>query len=241
MKKLLALILFLVIIVNLFSCTLPRIQFVYDDETKKDDKVNGEQNNDPGNPDKNTYIPTTGISLNEDRITGHIGDTFSLTATVSPDNATDKSVVWSSGNPSVAKVSETGEVTLKGIGKTKIYADTIDGKAAECSVSVEKKLEYFEKTLTFGNYKEYLNVTIRQTSNSFVINISPKYEEYTYDVMLVYNITVTKYNPDSMPTTKTEIVKCGIGTYTRPLFGTINSVDYILTSISGVVFGYREK
>jgi hypothetical protein len=242
MKKILAIFLLLSVLASLVSCKLPRIQFVYDDEQKKDDEVNGEQNNDSGNPDEDIYIPTAGISLNEERITGHIGDTFSLTATVSPDNATDKSVVWHSENPSVAKVSQTGEVTLKGIGTTKIYAKSAEGYKAYCDITVEKNLEYFEKTITLGNYEDYLNVTIRKTSNAFVIHISPKFENYEYDVTFVYDITVTRiYEAGSRPTTKHDIVKCYIGTYTKPLVGHYNDVDYTLTSISGIVSGYIEK
>lgn len=246
MKKLLALVLFLAVIVNLVSCSLPNFsRSNKNDDTLKEDSNDAEkeENDDIIKEEKEEkYVRTKGVSLNESEITGYIGDTFTLTATVRPENATDKSVTWFSYDPTVANVTQDGEVTFKSYGKTKIYAKAADGQKAYCNITVEKKLEYFEKTITFGNYKDYLNVTIRKTSDAFVIHISPKFENYEYDVTFVYDITVTRmYETDSRPVTKHDIVKCYIGTYTKPLVGVYNDVDYTLTSISGIVSGYIEK
>ena len=54
---------------------------------------------------------------------------YTLTATVSPSNATDKSITWTSSNTSVATVS-SGKVTIKAAGTATITAKTVNGKTA---------------------------------------------------------------------------------------------------------------
>ncbi len=82
-------------------------------------------------------ISVTSISLNRSDLTLTSGESFTLTATVSPDNATDKTVVWSSTDPSVASVSN-GVVTALSVGSTTIIAK-IGNVKAQCDVTVERK------------------------------------------------------------------------------------------------------
>lgn len=66
------------------------------------------------------------------------GDSFQLLATVSPDDAADKSVTWSSSNTSVATVDETGLVTAHAMGNAFIRVTTNDiGFYDECIVLVD--------------------------------------------------------------------------------------------------------
>jgi len=66
-----------------------------------------------------------------------VGETASLTATVSPADATDKTVTWSSGNESVATVNTSGVVTAVSEGSATITVTTNDSnKTAVCSVTV---------------------------------------------------------------------------------------------------------
>lgn len=82
-------------------------------------------------------IHVTGVSLNYTSLTMTEGGTKTLVATVTPSNATDKSVTWSSSNTNVATVSSSGIVTAKAAGTTKITVTTNDGrKTATCSVTV---------------------------------------------------------------------------------------------------------
>ena len=82
-------------------------------------------------------VSVTGVSLNKTSLTMTVGDTQTLTATVTPSNATDKSVTWSSSNTSIATVSSSGVVTAKAAGTSTITVTTNDGgKKATCSVTV---------------------------------------------------------------------------------------------------------
>ena len=85
-----------------------------------------------------TYvIPVTGVSLDESSITLDVGGNQTLTATVTPEDATNKKVRWSSDNEAVATVSEDGVVTAVAGGTAVITATTHDGLfTASCTVTV---------------------------------------------------------------------------------------------------------
>ena len=81
-------------------------------------------------------ISATGISLDYDSLSMNVGDTDTLTATIEPEDATNKNVTWSSDNETVAEVAD-GVVTAKSTGTTTITATTADGGyTARCVVMV---------------------------------------------------------------------------------------------------------
>lgn len=65
------------------------------------------------------------------------GQSLTLTATVSPSNATNKKVTWRSSNNSVATVSSSGKVTAKGAGTAKITATASDGSKVSKSCTIK--------------------------------------------------------------------------------------------------------
>ncbi len=84
-------------------------------------------------------IPVTGITLKEKTATVSIGGTKQLTATVTPANAANKMVSWSSSDNSVATVDASGLVKGVKNGKAVITASAGGGKfKAECSVTVQE-------------------------------------------------------------------------------------------------------
>ena len=86
-------------------------------------------------------VPVSGVTLDATTKTVVEGDQFDLVATVAPDNATDKTVTWSSDNETVAIVNGSGTVTAKVQGEANITVTTTDGsKTATCKVTVEKKI-----------------------------------------------------------------------------------------------------
>ncbi len=72
-----------------------------------------------------------------------MANTGQLTATVTPSDATNKAVVWSSSNQAVATVDAAGKVTARGVGTATITCETVDGgKTATCAVTVEAEGSY---------------------------------------------------------------------------------------------------
>ena len=93
----------------------------------------------------------TGVSLSPDTLTLDVGESHTLTATITPSNATNQNVTWSSDNESVATVNATGEVTAVSEGTAIITVTTADGgKTDTCTVTV-KPAEYTVTVLTDGN------------------------------------------------------------------------------------------
>ncbi len=81
-----------------------------------------------------------GVSLNKTSLAMEVGDTYQLVATITPSNAANRNVTWTSSNSSIASVSSTGVVTAKAIGSTYITVTTQDGGyTATCLVTVTAK------------------------------------------------------------------------------------------------------
>lgn len=83
-------------------------------------------------------VKVTAVALNKTAISLEEGETETLVATVTPDNATDKTVKWSTSSAAVATVSN-GKVTAAGKGTAKITAKAGD-KSAVCEVTVTDAL-----------------------------------------------------------------------------------------------------
>lgn len=92
-------------------------------------------------------VRASAIELSESEKTVFVGDTFTITATVKPDNAWNRTVTWSSSDPSIATVDENGTVTAIAEGEAIITAESADGVTAECKVTVEKKESFGKKLL----------------------------------------------------------------------------------------------
>ena len=84
-----------------------------------------------------TAIAVTGVSLNKSTLALSIGGSETLTATVSPTDALNKTVEWTSSNSAVATVSTAGTVTAVNAGTCTVTATTEDGNfKATCTVTV---------------------------------------------------------------------------------------------------------
>lgn len=86
-----------------------------------------------------TFIHVTEVTFDKSEITLVEDEKVTLVATIVPEDATDKSVEWSSDKPEVASVDDKGEVTAKASGTATITVTTNDGqKSAVCDVRVIK-------------------------------------------------------------------------------------------------------
>ena len=81
------------------------------------------------------------ITLSESNISVSAGQTHQLTATVKPDDATIKTVTWTSSDEDVATVDGNGVITAKAAGSTVITATTENGLTATCNVLVPVEAE----------------------------------------------------------------------------------------------------
>ena len=80
-------------------------------------------------------IGVTSVTLDKTDLTLDVNDTEKLTATVNPNDATNKTVTWKSDKPEIVEVDSNGNVTAKAAGTATITA-TADGKSASCKVTV---------------------------------------------------------------------------------------------------------
>ncbi len=85
----------------------------------------------------NTYVGVQGITLDAYALQLYVGDTAALTATASPQNATDKAISWSSNYPGVAAVDAAGAISAISAGTATITArNPSSGRSANCVVTV---------------------------------------------------------------------------------------------------------
>ena len=94
------------------------------------------------------FVPVSSISLDQASISMFEGKTITLTATVLPEDATDKTVTWTSSDPSVVSVSENGDIQAFMPGAATITA-TAGSKQAHCLVNVLEK----EPAIPFLDYR----------------------------------------------------------------------------------------
>lgn len=88
--------------------------------------------------DYTDYTLVSSIILNTDKVEGKEGDQIQISATVLPENATNKVLTWSSSDESVALVDDTGLISLVKKGTTVITASATDnsGVSADCAIIV---------------------------------------------------------------------------------------------------------
>ena len=99
----------------------------------------------------------------------YVGESKAVTATVKPDDATNKELTWTSSDATVATVDATGKVTGKKIGTATITATARDGSgvSGSCTVTVlspVKKVTVTPATMTLGQNKSY---TLKATVEVF--------------------------------------------------------------------------
>ncbi len=114
----------------------------------------------PYNPNPTTSILVSSITLNKNTLDLNVGDSETLTATVLPEDSTNKAITWSSSDESIAAVDENGKVTAIKAGNVTITAKTTDGSnlTATCNVTVVQPSNdraILAITMTNGQTKEY--------------------------------------------------------------------------------------
>ena len=85
------------------------------------------------------YVPVTSVSISESNMQLEVSDSRLLTASLLPENCTDKTILWKSDNEKVATVSDNGMIIARSAGQCSIIASTADNLIqAKCVVTVVK-------------------------------------------------------------------------------------------------------
>ena len=119
----------------------------------------------------NVYVAQNAIKINADKVTVAKGSKTVLTATITPENASDRKIIWSSDNTAVATVNQAGQVNGIKKGSAVITVKTSDGKLSDtCLVEVVQlatslTLDYNALQLDVGKTKT-LTATMKPASAS---------------------------------------------------------------------------
>lgn len=114
-------------------------------------------------------IDVTAIQINESINSIEVGESKKLTATITPDNATDKNITWKSSDESIATISSSGEVSAKKSGTINITASTSNGKTSTIKVDIKEQTK-IENSVITNNLATNKNTTTNNTINNTTTN-----------------------------------------------------------------------
>lgn len=143
-------------------------------------------------------IPIESVSLDKAELILSVGQSETLTVTISPDNATNKELTWNSSDPTIATVDENGKVTAIKEGETTITVTTTEGKTSTCKINISPIVKRITE-IKYDESSAYLNIiyTIEYDSDNRVVKFTTKkhswnnlYKKYT-DSQTVTSYTYT--------------------------------------------------
>lgn len=104
-------------------------------------------------------VPVEEIKVEPSVLDQYVGDKGTLKVTITPDNATDKKVTFTSANPEIMTVDASGNWEAKAVGETTITVTALNGKTAIVKVTVRKREGV---GATFYDYPRYLGYFIEK-------------------------------------------------------------------------------
>lgn len=152
---------------------------------------NGEGNEGGEEEEEDPVIAVTGINIEKWSVSITVGQSTTIVATVTPENATNKNVIWASENTDVATVDSQGKVKGIKAGTAKITATTEDGGfSSHCSVKVVETGAVFQVDgIWYKNYyQNYVEVVrnpdeeTKYTGNITIPDNTVTYEDVTYEI-----------------------------------------------------------
>ena len=175
--------------------------------------------NDKGKPIVNgNSILVTGIELNQTTLSLRVGRTAQLKATVTPENATDKTVTWKSSDTSVATVDENGIVTAEGRGNATITASAGNGAEATCDVTVKKKSSSSGGSSSSSSTDKEYSIAIDKDIDNGKVKVDPskaeKGDKVTITVTPDKGYEISKVVVKDADGEKLEVKDKGKGEYT---------------------------
>lgn len=197
-------------------------------------------------------VPVTGVSLDKETMSLTEGSTGTLTATITPENATNHNLTWTSDNEEVAAVSD-GVVTAVAAGTANITVTTADGgKTATCVVTVTRRSSSSSRPsypITTPDKAENGSVTVSPTSakrgSVVTITVTPD-AGYVLDKLTVTDkdgkeLSLTKKSDTEytfvMPAGKVEITPSFVKQAEEPsrVFVDVKTGDYFYDAVQWAV------
>ena len=142
--------------------------------------------NDPGNDKKvsaaisvTVLQPVLSLGLDQSTVELAKGKSVTLAAEMTPEDASNKQLTWTSSDPAVAAVDSKGKVTAKGLGNATITCEAADGAGA----SVSCEVEVFVPVAAVKSDAKTISVNTEETTEPVSITIDPedaKYKDVTW-------------------------------------------------------------
>jgi uncharacterized protein YjdB len=164
-------------------------------------------------------VNVSGVSVNPSVVTMNVGSTQQLNATVTPANATNQNVTWSSSNPAVATVSASGLLTITGAGTAQVTVTTNDGNRTAVVNVTGTVIPVTSVSVSPSSAQLLPNATLNLTATMLPANATNQ------------NLAWSSSNPAVASVSSSGVVTAtGIGTATI----TLRSVDGNRTATSAI-------
>lgn len=112
-----------------------------------------------------TIVNPTGIQIDETIKNIEVGESKTLTATITPSNATDKNITWKTSNESIATINTTGQIIAKKSGTVEITATTTNGKTSTAQINIKEEQKNDNSNIIKTSSTTKINTTNNTTSN----------------------------------------------------------------------------
>ena len=196
---------------------------------------------DPTDP-SDEEIPVESINLNKTEVELAVGDTETIEATVVPENATNKTIRWSSNDETVATVDENGTITAVGVGEA-IITVAVDGETSGVTAKID--VTVIDNTSPVNPGEEdptqddptpaepltssVYNIITDSDNNKYIVKVleNTTVEEFTENIQT--SLTLTMYDKDNNEVSEEETLKTGMkltdnneNSYTIVVMGDLN-------------------
>ena len=218
----------LLMTIPLLGCSVVAIE----DNNNGNENNNNNNTNNNNNNNENTNIPVTGVSLDTNTLSLALDETYQLTTTVIPSNATNQAVSYSCNNNVVAYVDSKGKITALNEGNAKITVTTKDGNyTATCNLEVyavsipATGISLDKTTLTLNEGEEGQLTATVTPSNASNPRVAWSSSNTTVASVSTKGLVTAKKEGIAVITAKTKDETGKIGGYTATCSVIVNKVD----------------
>ena len=113
-----------------------------------------------------TTIDVTEIQINQTINSIEVGKSKILTVTITPNNATDKNIIWKSSDESIATISSSGEIVAKRSGTIDITATSSNGKTSTIKINIKESPKTENSSIIKTSTTNQNNITKNTTTNN---------------------------------------------------------------------------